>query len=185
MGKKELIVSQISEVFREHGFAATSLSLLTEKTGLERASLYHYFPRGKAEMAEVVLETALEQLQYQVLQQLHGERSAAQKLQNMLTAVWEFYHAGKDLCFVAVFGKETTTETIRGKLQRALQSWLTQLAQVLVDKGRPQAMQEASASLSLVQGSLLLSAVTGQSEHFNNALSWLARNWDLGDRLTC
>ncbi len=45
----------LAEVFREHGYGATSPSLITAATGLGKGSLYHFFPGGKQEMASAVL----------------------------------------------------------------------------------------------------------------------------------
>ena len=46
----------LAEVFREHGFEGASLSLISERTGLGKGSLYHFFPGGKEEMAAAVLD---------------------------------------------------------------------------------------------------------------------------------
>ncbi len=41
-------VTQIlAEIFREHGYAGASLSEITNRTGLGKGSLYHFFPSGK------------------------------------------------------------------------------------------------------------------------------------------
>ncbi|HEX4251546.1 MAG TPA: TetR/AcrR family transcriptional regulator, partial [Pseudonocardia sp.] len=50
----ELLV-RLAEVFRRTGFEGASLGALAEAAQLRRASLYHRFPDGKAQMAEVVL----------------------------------------------------------------------------------------------------------------------------------
>ncbi len=36
----------LAEVFREHGYGATSLSMITAATGLGKGSLYHFFLAG-------------------------------------------------------------------------------------------------------------------------------------------
>lgn len=49
------IIPVLAEIFREHGFEGASLSIIGEKTGLGKGSLYHFFPGGKEEMAAAVL----------------------------------------------------------------------------------------------------------------------------------
>ena len=45
-------IAAVAEVFREHGYAGSSLATITQQTGLVKGSLYHFFPNGKQEMAE-------------------------------------------------------------------------------------------------------------------------------------
>ncbi|MGO6668982.1 TetR/AcrR family transcriptional regulator, partial [Rhizobium ruizarguesonis] len=49
------IVPLLAEIFRELGYEGTSLSRITERTGIGKGSLYHFFPGGKEEMAGAVL----------------------------------------------------------------------------------------------------------------------------------
>lgn len=61
MGRKksdtrETVVADLVDLFFQHGFDGTTLSLISERTGLHRASLYHHFPGGKEEMARAVIE---------------------------------------------------------------------------------------------------------------------------------
>ena len=56
--QREDLLPQVAEVFRESGYDGTSISRITEKTGLGKGSLYHFFPGGKAEMAAAVLADA-------------------------------------------------------------------------------------------------------------------------------
>ena len=54
--EKNDVIPLLGEIFREHGYSGTSLSEITRRTGLGKSSLYHFFPDGKQEMAEVVLD---------------------------------------------------------------------------------------------------------------------------------
>ena len=42
-------------MFRAHGYEGATLALIGEATGLGKGSLYHFFPGGKAQMANEVL----------------------------------------------------------------------------------------------------------------------------------
>lgn len=52
---KEEVIAQLTKVFRQYGYEGATLARLSEATGLGKASLYHHFPKGKEEMAAVVL----------------------------------------------------------------------------------------------------------------------------------
>ena len=54
MTDRSAAIPALAEAFREHGFEGASLAQLCEATGLGKGSLYHFFPGGKDEMAEVV-----------------------------------------------------------------------------------------------------------------------------------
>ena len=55
MSKEEIILKLIS-VFRYYGYEGATISLLSEATGLKKASLYYHFQGGKEEMAKAVLD---------------------------------------------------------------------------------------------------------------------------------
>jgi AcrR family transcriptional regulator len=55
---RDAAVSKLVDLFYELGFEGTSLKRIEQRTGLGRASLYNYFPGGKAEMARSVLLSA-------------------------------------------------------------------------------------------------------------------------------
>jgi AcrR family transcriptional regulator len=50
------VVPLVAEVFREFGYEGASLSRITEKSGVGKGSLYHFFPGGKEDMAKAVLD---------------------------------------------------------------------------------------------------------------------------------
>jgi AcrR family transcriptional regulator len=55
---RDRMITGAIELFRERGVGATSMSDVIERSGAPRGSLYHYFPRGKAQLAEEATATA-------------------------------------------------------------------------------------------------------------------------------
>lgn len=53
---REEVLNRLANAFRAGGYQGTSLKDLCEATGLVKASLYHYFPGGKQDMAQAVLD---------------------------------------------------------------------------------------------------------------------------------
>lgn len=171
--QKAQIIREMTDVFRENGYDGTTLSKLMQRTGLERASLYHYFPGGKAAMAEAVLEDVLEQLSENVLATLTSDDPPDARLTNMLDATSKFYNCGNDLCFVSIFAIGAYSETLSDTLRSAVATWLTSLEATLSEAGRANAKELAHAALSCIQGGLVLSVTQSDPTAFQHSLQYL------------
>ena len=54
--KKELILSQAQELFAEKGYYGLGLSELLKRCDIPKGSFYYYFPNGKIQLIQEVLE---------------------------------------------------------------------------------------------------------------------------------
>ncbi|MFK7826594.1 MAG: TetR/AcrR family transcriptional regulator [Oligoflexales bacterium] len=176
---REELLADLTKVFREHGFHGTTLSKLTQATGLERASLYHYFPKGKQDMASAVILGALESLENEVLVHLQTDAGPKEKLRKMLIALKHFYKDGTDQCFISIFSVGEIKEDIAAKLKTATESWVDLLVTIFHNLAYPTPNQEAIKALSSIQGSLVLSHITKDPEIFTGCLRSLANSWEL------
>ncbi len=70
---EDRLLEHLTRVFQKHGYEGASLSLIAAATGLGRASLYHRFPGGKADMALAVLDHADLWFATHVLDPLSGD----------------------------------------------------------------------------------------------------------------
>jgi TetR/AcrR family transcriptional repressor of lmrAB and yxaGH operons len=59
---RECLIAAAIGLFRRQGYAGTGLAEILSASGAPRGSLYHYFPQGKAEIAEVALRAAGEHM---------------------------------------------------------------------------------------------------------------------------
>ena len=176
---KSHVLATITEVFREHGYSATTLSKLTEATGLQKASLYHYFPKGKNEMALVVLDSILEQLQDKILNCLNEKVSPKKRLFRMLKAIGEFYKGGQLLCFITVFSIGDLDKNCRKNLKLAVEKWIKLLAKTLEEAKLPKSENKAYAVLATLQGSLILARTLNDPDIFLMCLDQLSDDWNL------
>ena len=176
---REEILADLTKVFREHGFHGTTLSKLTQSTGLERASLYHYFPKGKQDMANAVILGVLESLENEVLVYLQSTAEPKEKLSKMLRALKHFYKEGVDQCFISIFSVGEINEKIGSKLKTATESWIDLLMTIFHNLDYHSPNDEAIKTLSSIQGSLVLAHITKDPEKFSTCLRTLASSWGL------
>lgn len=96
---RERAIAKIIPIFRQHGYEGTTLKMLSQATGLGKASLYHYFPNGKEGIGTAVLEYIGSGFSKTVLKPLTGRGEPAEKIQKMCQGLREFYRQGKINCF--------------------------------------------------------------------------------------
>jgi AcrR family transcriptional regulator len=87
---KSELLAKLTEVFRRSGYDGASMADLSKITGLSKASLYHHFPGGKAEMATTVMAEEGKRLQQLVLAPLGDLSNPAEALENSLDGVGSF-----------------------------------------------------------------------------------------------
>ena len=86
------LVDKLTEIFCEYGYDGTSLTILSQNTGLGRASLYYHFPGGKEEMANAVYEKITRDFTKLVLSPLATDQAFQTKIKNMLEGINLFDH---------------------------------------------------------------------------------------------
>jgi AcrR family transcriptional regulator len=81
--KKELILKQAAAMFREKGFAATSMRDLAETVGIEAASLYNHI-RSKNEMLEAICFDVANIFNKNIEQIESGSQRSIAKIESLL-----------------------------------------------------------------------------------------------------
>lgn len=166
------LVDRLTDVFRKHGFEGASLTRISEATGLKRASLYHRFPGGKAEMAEAVLSRADDWLIEHALSPLQGPGAPADRVRIMTGALSEFYGEGRHSCLLDAFSLGGENPEIREHVRASMVAWTGALAAVALEVGVEEAEAHARAQdvIASIQGTLVLSRATGDPTAFQRAL---------------
>src|SRR5512141_1726161 len=93
------VIPLIAEVFREFGFEGTSLSRITETTGLGKGSLYHFFPGGKDEMGRAVLAHVDAWFEREIYAPLRDD-PPEQSIARMWRGVDGYFRSGRRVCLV-------------------------------------------------------------------------------------
>ncbi|MCH6255646.1 TetR/AcrR family transcriptional regulator [Puniceicoccaceae bacterium K14] len=177
--KKE-IQDILVDLFSKFGFDGVSLSLIAKETGLDKGSLYHYYPKGKKEMASCALKSKVSDLASQVLDGLKGTDSTSKAiLETFFRALADFYENGRSYCLVGVFPTGSASETLSASLKAAYDAWVDSLTPVLSNHGISNPRMQAISFLAAVQGSLLLEKVETGEALFHTTLLDYAQRWEL------
>lgn len=172
----EDLIGRLSCVFREVGYDGASLAVLSERTGLQKASLYHRFPQGKEQMAREVLAAAAAWLQTNILAPLRGGGSPRERLAAALEKLDVFYSGGRQSCLLNLLSSPRTEKGPFAKeIKAALEALIATFAGVAKDSGfdAQTAQVRAERAVMLLQGSLVLARGLASSRPFKSTIAAL------------
>jgi len=172
---KAQILDQLIEVFRDYGYEGTTLTRLSQATGLGKASLYHHFPGGKEQMAAAVLERIQQGLEAMILNPLQQPGTPAARVRAMARVVAQFYDQGHAGCLLATMSAGQANDLFHGQVHKIFELWITALAQVAQEAGLdPQAARDWAEDVILqIQGALILARGLGNSTAFQRVIQRL------------
>ena len=169
----------IAEVFREFGYEGATFSRITERTGISKGSLYHFFPDGKEEMAAHVLAHIDAWFEAHVFTPLARDEPR-EAVAQMWRAVLDYFHSGRRICLVGVFAMDETRDVFADAIKGYFQRWIKALKQALVRAGvgRARAQDLAEECVAGIQGGLVISRATGEAAQFVRTVRRLAARVD-------
>ncbi len=130
------VIPALAEVFREYGFEGASLSLISERTGLGKGSLYNFFPGGKQEMASAVLKEIEGWFTTRIFAQLQWEADPRVAIEQMVEAVREYFQSGRRVCLVGAFAVANTRDLFAKPVRSYFAVWQKALAGALGRAGK-------------------------------------------------
>ena len=173
------VVGKLMQVFRKVGYDGASLSELAKATGLKKASLYHRFPGGKKEMAEVVLAFVDEWVESNITRVLFGEGSPEARLRKVFTNIDQLYTGGENPCVLesmaAGSGLPIFQQTI-GKSFKDIAKGFTHLAKGFGFTPK-KAEKMGMETLIKIQGALIVAQGTGDFRIFENTMKDLKKQF--------
>jgi len=170
--KREEILLKLFSIFRRSGFDGATLTVISEETGLGKASLYHHFPGGKIQMAEDVLRFVEDWNDQNLIVPLGGKGRPKQKIKNMMITVNDMYDGGKIGCLIGALVPENAFSEYQDKIKRILIKWIEAIAGVLIEYGiDPKESQlRAEEAVAKIQGALIVARGTGQRAVFGRLM---------------
>ncbi len=165
-------VPLLAEVFRACGYEGASLALLGQATGLGRGSLYNFFPGGKEEMAQAVLDEIDGWFRREVFEPLRNAPEPRAGIRDMLAATARYFHSGRRVCLVGAFALGEARDRYAAAVSGYFEQWVQVLAAALRRAGRGQGEARGAAedAVALIQGSLVLARAADDAAVFNRIL---------------
>jgi TetR/AcrR family transcriptional regulator, lmrAB and yxaGH operons repressor len=171
---EDTLVDLIVSVFREKGFEGTAIGDLTAASGLQRASLYHRYPGGKEQMAEVALTKVGERFTW-ILAPMREDPDVVRGIAETARRIGDFYGAGALSCVLDSMTLTGAPATVREHARALAAAWIEAMADGARRAGhRPEAaLHAAKAAFVRIEGALVLARVTGDTGAFAEAVALL------------
>ena len=168
-------LAALAEVFREHGYAGASLTMLGQATGLGKGSLYHFFPNGKEEMLAAVLAEIDRWFEANVFAPLADKQDPAGAINAMFGLVDRYFRSGRRVCLVGVLAVGDVRDRFAGPVRAYFARWIAALAAALAEAGRPEADAAALAEevVAGIQGAIVLARALDDPGVFSRTMAKL------------
>ncbi|MFU8817419.1 MAG: TetR/AcrR family transcriptional regulator [Pseudomonadales bacterium] len=175
---RAVLLDRLGQVFRDRGYEGATLTQLAAATGLGKASLYHHFPGGKAEMAEVLLRDAVAELQRRAFAKLDGDGPPNERLQRFVDGFGDYLQHSGGQCLLAALTLGSASQGHAARIAAQFDDWTGALARVFEASGqkRKRAARSAADLLGRLYGAQLLSKLAGDPKHLRQTLKRLARS---------
>lgn len=169
------LIEALFDIFRNHGYEGTTISLLSEVTGLQKSSLYHHFPKGKEDMLKAVVEFVSVQIQQHIIAPLLDTQVKPEKrFNNMIKTVKAFYSDGGKNCLLNVLNLGEAKADIKKRQNDDYGAWLNALIQLGEEVGMPQpeAKSWAERFIIIIEGALVIQRLTSNKQTFEKHMEY-------------
>lgn len=172
---KEEVLRILSREFRVWGYDGSTLSRLSQATGLVKASLYHHFPKGKQDMAAAVLDYVGQGLVAQVIEPMHKPVSVDWLVKELCVNLAAFYQNGQLSCLIDIFSMGSAKALLGDQVKANVQTLVDEISALLERGEVPPDVARARAehAVVVVQGGLIVSRALDRPDVFLEQLNAL------------
>jgi len=144
------------------------MAVLSQATGLKKASLYHHFPGGKNEMLETAVLATIVELERRVFRFLDTHDDAAERVTQVLDGFETYTNGGRRSCLLAVIAQSSVADNFRSRIGAQFSAWTSRLSTTLVEYGHDPKRADTLAleTLETLYGSLVVGRLLGTFEIF-------------------
>ncbi len=166
--ERQDVIPALTELFRTLGYEGVSISAITEATGLGKGSLYHFFPNGKAEMAEVVLADIDQWFERNIFAPLRDHTDPDRAINQVFDSVVAYFQSGQRVCLLGAFALDATRDKFAAAIRAYFSRWIDALSHTLARKDIPkgEARFVSENVVASIQGSLVLARSMNDSGIF-------------------
>jgi TetR/AcrR family transcriptional repressor of nem operon len=189
MGKaertREFIVEKTAPVFNRKGYAGTSMSDLTETTGLTKGAIYGNF-ENKDEVALAAFDYNLALMRQRVMAVQSEDTTALSKLRAYITVYRNglfnpTLSAGCPIINAGV-DADDTHPPLRKKVGEAINSWHRSISAIIHQGVRAGEIKDnvdvtafASLMIAMIEGGITVSKISGDISYLNQSLDQLEK----------
>jgi AcrR family transcriptional regulator len=176
---RDEVVRRLFGVFRTYGYEGATLARLSEATGLGRASLYHYFPKGKESMVREVVAMLISWLDANVRTPLAQAGTPASRVRTVMRNLAAGYDNGLASCLVNLFGVGDA-HAIAGKdLRELAHAYVSPFETFLRSLGIPQsrARELALDTVTQIEGALVMARALDDQRVFTKRLEQIEKQY--------
>lgn len=132
---RDSLLAVVVEAFNDHGYDATTLGVLAERTGLSRSAIYHHFD-SKEQMLEVALEEALGALEGVFASEAATSGALADRIRHVVrSAVLVLCERGPEVTLLLRLRGNTDVERAAMARRRAIDGRMRALFEAARDEG--------------------------------------------------
>jgi TetR/AcrR family transcriptional regulator, transcriptional repressor for nem operon len=172
---RQLIVEKTAPIFNTKGYAGTSLSDMTDATGLTKGSIYGNFA-NKDEVALAAFDYNLGKVQQIIRTEMSKESSARKKLLVYVRVYDNTYQLSfpKGGCPILNTATEAddTHPALKKKAADAILSWKNKIVKIVEEgikskefKSNVNAEQIALTIISMIEGITMIALLTGRQQY--------------------
>ena len=171
--EQELLLKLMS-VLRKKGYDGSSLSVLAEASGLQKASLYHRFPGGKKAITDAVLDFAdvwVKSNIYDVL--ANSTVDPKKRLKQIIKTIGkDLYDNGHEMCLLRALSMDASHGLFGYKIKNSMKMWIEAFTLLGIDfkLSKEIATSKAFQVLVNIQGGLVVSESLGSIDPFQATL---------------
>lgn len=169
---KDALVDKLVDVVYDYGYDGATLSVISEVTGLGKASLYHHFPGGKEQMASAVLAHSDRWGEQHIGSLLASARSPQAKVRGIFQALDEVHTRSHQLTLMNVFTYGAARGVFGEQVGERVKAGLAVLSDLLCQCGVPQADATSRALDAYIQieGAMVLARTLDDLEIFRRVV---------------
>jgi AcrR family transcriptional regulator len=169
---RDALVAKLVDVMYDVGYDGATLSVISQSTGLGKASLYHHFPGGKEQMASEVLAHSDRWGAEHIGRLLQSDASTEAKVRGIFRALDEVHYRTQQLTLMNVFTYGAARPVFGGQVAERVRNGLAVLAGLLRDCGIAPADADARALNAYIEieGAMVLTRTLDDMSIFRNVI---------------
>lgn len=161
---RESLLRALKPVFVASGYDGATLTRLAAAADLGKASLYHHFPGGKAEMAAALLRDAVAELERRAFARLAGNQPPGERLARFVDGFRDYVADGESGCLILALSRGEFAATHAATVRVQYEDWIARLARTYQETGAGprRASRLAADLLADLYGHLTIAQLLGK-----------------------